>query len=148
MTFSDIALPLAERGFQVFPLIPRTKQPIAMPDDYDHFDAATTDPEQIAAWNEQKPTYNVGMIPDEIFCYLETDDESALKQACADLSSEVWDTARVSARENRCYYIYRQTSRTKRAGNMTATREGEDNLFEFKQHRVYVTGPGSIHPKP
>lgn len=147
MSFLDSALPLAERGFQVFPLIPRSKQPIAMPDEYDHFDAATTDPEQIAAWNKQKPTYNVGMIPDEIFCYLETDDEAALKAACADLPSEVWDTARVSARENRCYYIFRQTSRTKRAGNMTATREGQDNLFEFKQHRLYVTGPGSIHPK-
>lgn len=147
MSFADIALPLAERGFQVFPLIPRSKQPIAMPEDYDHFDAATTDAAQIGAWNKQKPTYNVGMIPDEIFCYLETDDEAALKEACADIAAEVWDTARVSARENRCYYIYRQTSRTKRAGNMTATREGQDNLFEFKQHRVYVTGPGSIHPK-
>ena len=33
------------------------------------------------------------------------------------------------------------------AGNMTATRQGLNNLFEFKQHRMYVTGPGSIHPK-
>ena len=30
---------------------------------------------------------------------------------------------------------------------MTKTREGQENLFEFKQHRVYVTGPGSIHQK-
>ena len=30
---------------------------------------------------------------------------------------------------------------------MTAERSGKENLFEFKQHRVYVTGPGSIHPK-
>jgi len=37
--------------------------------------------------------------------------------------------------------------RTKRAGNMTAMREGKENLFEFKQHRTYVVGPGSIHPK-
>jgi Bifunctional DNA primase/polymerase, N-terminal len=147
MSFLDIALPPAGRGFQVFPLIPGTKRPIAMPEDYDHFDAASTEPAAIEAWSKQAPNANVGIIPDEIFCYLESDDEAALKEACKDLPPEIWDTARVSARDNRCYFIYRQTSRTKRAGNMTATREGKDNLFEFKQHRLYVVGPGSIHPK-
>ena len=147
MTFLDRALPLAERGFRVFPLIRRNKRPFRMAGEYDHFDAATTDPAQIASWSSQEPDANVGISPDEIFCFLETDDEAALKGACPDISPEVWDTARVSARENRCYYIFRQTMRTKRIGNMTATRPGQDNLFEFKQHRAYVTGPGSIHPK-
>jgi hypothetical protein len=106
-----------------------------------------TDPEQLTAWAEQVPDANVGLSPDEIFCFLETDDEAALKETCAQIPLEVWDTACVSARENRCYYIFRQTMRTKRVGNMTATREGQDKLFEFKQHRTYCTGPGSIHPK-
>jgi hypothetical protein len=145
--FSDIALSLTERGFRVFPLVPNQKFPFKMAGDADHFDAATTDEGQIREWDAQAPTANVGLSPDEIFCFLETDDEAALKDACAGLPSEVWDTTRVSARDNRCYYIFRQTMRTKRAGNMTATREGKDNLFEFKQHRVYVTGPESIHPK-
>jgi P4 family phage/plasmid primase-like protien len=145
--FQDMALPLAERGFRVFPLIPKDKRPFAMSGDADHFDAASTDASQIESWSKQEPSANVGIAPDEIFCFLETDDESALKDACKDLPPEVWDTARVSARDNRCYFVFRQTMRTKRAGNMTATREGRDNLFEFKQHRVYVTGPGSIHPK-
>jgi hypothetical protein len=145
--FVDIALPLAERGFRVFPLIPKQKRPLPMAGDCDHFDAATTDAGQIRAWSGQEPNANVGISPDEIFCFLETDSEHDLKEACNDLPPEVWDTARVSARDNRCYYIFRQTMRTKRAGNMTATREGKDNLFEFKQHRVLVTGPGSIHPK-
>ena len=145
--FLQRALPLAERGFRVFPLIPKEKRPVRMQGDYDHFDVATTDPEQIKAWAEQVPAANVGLSPDEHFCFLETDDEAALKAACDGIAPEVWDTTRVSARENRCYYIFRQTMRTKRAGNMTATREGRDNLFEFKQHRMYCTGPGSIHPK-
>ncbi len=145
--FEAIALPLAERGFRVFPLIPKTKRPVALKGETDHFDAATTDASQLRAWTTQEPNANVGISPDEIFCFLETDDERALKQACADLPPEVWDTTRVSARDNRCYYIFRQTMRTKRAGNMTAEREGKENLFEFKQHRLYVTGPGSIHPK-
>jgi hypothetical protein len=147
MTFIDRALPLAERGFRVFPLIPRKKQPVRMAGEYDHFDAATTDPEQLREWDKQEPEANVGLSPDEIFCYLETDSEAELKSLCADLPPEVWDTTRVSARPDRCYYIYRQTTRTRRLGNKTATREGKDNLFEFKQHRVLVTGPGSIHPK-
>jgi hypothetical protein len=146
-SFLQRALPLAERGFRVFPLIPKEKRPVRIQGDYDHFDVATTDPEQLKVWAEEVPDANVGLSPDEIFCFLETDDEAALKAACADITPEVWDTTRVSARENRCYYIFRQTMRTKRAGNMTATREGQDNLFEFKQHRMYCTGPGSIHPK-
>ncbi|MBI3477391.1 MAG: bifunctional DNA primase/polymerase [Acidobacteria bacterium] len=145
-SFSEIAVPLADRGFRVFPLIPRTKRPLPMAGDYDHFDAASTDVEQLQHWNQQQPQANVGIIPDENFCFLETDDEVALRAACADLPSDVWDTTRASARENRCYFIYRQTMRTRRAGNMTLAREGKENLFEFKQHRLYVTGPGSIHP--
>ena len=38
MTFLDRALPLAERGFRVFPLIPKQKRPLAMQGEYDHFD--------------------------------------------------------------------------------------------------------------
>lgn len=147
MTFLEIALPLAERGFRIFPLIPKTKRPLPVKGEADHFDVATTDPEQIKQWAAQQPNANVGLSPDEIWCYLETDDEAGLKEACADLPPEVWDTTRVGARDNRCYFIFRQTARTRRVGNMTKTREGQENLFEFKQHRVYVTGPGSIHPK-
>jgi hypothetical protein len=145
--FLDRALPLAERGFRVFPLIPKDKRPLGIAGDFDHFDAASTDIEQLRVWNEQVFDANVGLAPDEIFCFLETDDEAALKEACADIPPEVWDTTRVSARANRCYFIFRQTMRTKRAGNMTVSRKDKENLFEFKQHRVYVTGPGSIHPK-
>ncbi len=145
--FAGIALPLAERGFNCFPLVPKSKRPISINGDADHFDVSTTEPEQIQSWALQEPMANVGLAPDEIFCFLETDDEAALHEACSDIPPAVWETSRVSARDNRCYYIYRQTARTRRVGNMTKTREGKENLFELKIHRVYVTGPGSIHPK-
>ena len=145
--FEEIALPVAERGFHCFPLVPKSKRPLSIEGDADHFDASTTDPEQIQSWALQEPNANVGLAPDEIFCFLETDDEAALQEACSDISPAVWDTTRVSARANRCYYIFRQTARTRKVGNMTKTREGKENLFELKIHRVYVTGPGSIHPK-
>jgi hypothetical protein len=145
-TFLEIALPLAERGFRVFPLVPKNKMPVKLSWG-DHFDMATTDIPQLEQWDRDVPRANVGLSPDENFCFLETDDEVALREACADLTPEIWDTARVSARDNRCYYILRQTMRTRKAGNMTVTRAGQENLFEFKQFRVYVVGPGSIHPK-
>src|SRR5579862_1131406 len=146
--FLSIALPLAERGFRVFPLIPNRKQPVSFKSSgVDHFDVATTERSQLELWDKQEPNANVGMSPDEIFCFLETDSERELKEACSDLPPAIWDTTRVSAREDRCYWVFRQTVRTKKAGNMTATREGLNNLFEFKQHRCLITGPGSIHPK-
>ena len=150
-TFLDIARPLAERGFRVFPLIPKQKRPVKMSWG-DHFDASTTDLAALEQWDKEVPNANVGISPDENFCFVETDDEGSFKEACKDLPPEIWDTTRVSARENRCYFIFRQTMRTRKTGNMTKTRKDEngkrlDNLFEFKQHRAYVTGPGSIHPK-
>ena len=91
MTFFESPLPLAERGFRVFPLIPGKKQPFKMATG-DHFDAATTAPEQIRLWDTQEPNANVGLSPDENFCFLETDDESALMDACKDLPAQRFDT--------------------------------------------------------
>ena len=146
MTFIDIALPLAERGFRVFPLVPQQKFPVKMSWG-DHFDAATTERADLEKWDKEVPRANVGLSPDENFCFLETDSETELKALCADLPSEIWDTTRHSSgRPDRACYYFRQTMRTRRAGNMTLTREGKDNLFEFKQHRCLVVGPGSIHP--
>src|SRR6266481_9289074 len=99
--FLDIAEPLAERGFRVFPLAPRQKFPVKMSWG-DHFDAATTDLAALEQWSREVPRANVGISPDENFCFLETDDEDALCAECSDISPEVWDTARVSARDNRC----------------------------------------------
>jgi hypothetical protein len=146
--FLDIAGPLAERGFRVFPLIPEEKRPVKMSWG-DHFDAATTDRNALELWDREVPRANVGISPDENFCFLETDDEAALKEACAGLPGEIWDTTRVSARDNRCYFVFRQTMRTRNTviRDKACKREGKENLFEFKAFRTYVTGPGSIHPK-
>lgn len=149
MSFLDIARPLAERGFRVAPLLPKLKFPGKMSWG-DFFDAATTDISALEQWDREVPQANVGISPDENFCFLETDSETEMmeRSAVAGVPKEVWGTARVSSgRPDRAYYIFRQTMRTRKAGNMTATRAGKDNLFEFKQHRVLIVGPGSIHPK-
>jgi hypothetical protein len=143
--FLDAATYCASFGFRIFPLVPKKKSPFKMAGG-DHFDAATTDLELIKEWAAQAPSANVGLCPDEHFCFLETDDDAALRDKCKDLPPEVWETMRVSARENRCYYVFRTTTRVSKAGNMTVARKGENNLFELKVHRVYVAGPGSVHP--
>ena len=130
MTFLDIARPLAERGFRVFPLVPKDKRPVKMSWG-DHFDAATTDISALEQWDAEVPRANVGISPDENFCFLETDDEAALREVCAELPPEIWDTARVSARDNRCYFIFRQTMRTRKTGNMTVTREEADDIAAY-----------------
>src|SRR5438270_5924274 len=96
--FSEIAVPLAERGFRVFPLVPQQKFPLKMAWG-DHFDAATTDLTALEQWGKEVPRANVALSPDENFCFLETDSEHDLKEACADVPPEAWDTARVSARD-------------------------------------------------
>ncbi len=145
--FLDIALRNAARGFRVFPLIPKAKQPVKMLNG-DHFDAATVDREQIEQWAQQEPNANCGMSPDENFCVLESDSFAKLRSLCADLPTEIFDTFTVSARPDRVHLYYRQTQRTRAAGNVTLEGcKGEPNVFEFKQFRVFVVAEGSIHPK-
>ena len=59
MSFREIALPLAERGFRVFPLIPEQKRPVKL-EEGDHVDWATTEKSQILKWDVQAPDTNVG----------------------------------------------------------------------------------------
>ena len=52
MSFLDIALPLAKRGFRVFPLVPQQKFPVKMSWG-DHFDAATTEQADLEKWDKE-----------------------------------------------------------------------------------------------
>jgi hypothetical protein len=118
--------------------------------DGNHFDHASCDLEQLEVWSTSDADANVGIIPDEHHCYLETDSETELKELAADagIPADAFATTRVSSgRPDRCYFIYRQTQRTRDAGDITAkSRKTKDNLFELKAFHTYVVGPGSIHP--
>lgn len=54
----DHALALAEQGFRVFPLSPRSKKP---PRDFAWKEEATTDPDRIREWWKADPNFNVGV---------------------------------------------------------------------------------------
>ena len=52
------ALALAEQGFRIFPLSPRSKKP---PRDFAWKEEATTDPDRIREWWKADPNFNVGV---------------------------------------------------------------------------------------
>ncbi|MFD6893483.1 bifunctional DNA primase/polymerase [Rhodococcus sp. NPDC060086] len=59
MAFSTHAPPLAERGFRVVPLIPRTKRPRFA----NWLNVATSDPETVERWSRQYGHCGVGLVP-------------------------------------------------------------------------------------
>ncbi|WP_276758938.1 bifunctional DNA primase/polymerase [Mycolicibacter arupensis] len=68
--FADIAIPLAEAGWQVFPLAPGSKFPLA--GTHGHLDA-TDDPIILAQWAAAWPSANVGIRPQPAECVLDED---------------------------------------------------------------------------
>jgi hypothetical protein len=58
MSLLESALELAAKGFHVFPLVPGTKIPIK---DMSFPTMATRDEEQIRAWWQENPNYNIGI---------------------------------------------------------------------------------------
>jgi len=57
MTFLELALSYAARGWHVFPCVPRTKEPLTKHGWQD----ATTDTQQITAWWTAHPDANLGI---------------------------------------------------------------------------------------
>jgi hypothetical protein len=123
-----------DRGLTVHPVKPRDKNPWlkGWPTQ------ASRKPEVIAEWSKRFPNSNYGVVANEDYCILESDDYSALRER---VSRTIPSTYRVGARENRPHIYFLQTERSRAAGNMDVA-----GLFEFKQNNRYVVGEGSIHP--
>jgi hypothetical protein len=134
--FKDIALPLASLGLSVIPVQPRAKAPLvgAL--------GRSKDAAMIEAWDIEYPDANVGIVSDDNFTILETDDLEAFREAFEiDTGRDLPDTLALSSgRPNRCAFIYRRTSA---CGNECLEVPG---MFEFRNRNQYVVGPGSIHP--
>lgn len=69
MTLSDTALDYAARGVPVLPLHPSKKTPASRHGK----DDATTDTDQVRAWWEHNPHYNIGLRPPVGFIVLDVD---------------------------------------------------------------------------
>jgi hypothetical protein len=137
MPFQDIAAAALERGFSIIPLVPKAKDPLN-------------------GWGPTKKTRdfsvfplviknsdcNVGIVADENFLILETDDESQLRQLIRNCTGrELPITLTSQARSGRPHFFFRQTPRSLEVGNAVVP-----GLFELRSKNQYVVGPGSVHP--
>src|SRR5579859_1349957 len=141
MPFKEIATAALERGFSIIPLVPRAKDPLP--------GWGPTKKTRDAAWLSLQAygdvipkEANVGIVADENFLILETDDESQLRQLVRNCTGrELPITLTSQARSGRPHFYYRQTPRTLEVGNCVVP-----GLFELRARNQYVVGPGSVHP--
>jgi hypothetical protein len=138
MSFQEIAAAALERSFSIIPLVPRGKEPLP----------GWGPTRKCRNWSDfgavkgVTEDCNVGIVADENFLILETDDEGQLRQLVRNCTGrELPITLTSQARPGRPHFYYRQTPRTLEVGNCTVA-----GLFELRAKNQYVVGPGSVHP--
>ena len=136
LTFFEIALPLALRGIPVIPVEPLDK-PCYLPE---WEKRATTETEQIHAWNAENPDYNVGCVgKPNGFVILDCDVKKLAQRIEKETGQEFPPTLIVKSAGKGCLHLYfRQTDRSRKLGNKKAK-----GLFDLQSVDKYVVGPGS-----
>jgi hypothetical protein len=133
--FKTIIRHALDRGLTIHPVKPRNKEPWLN----NWPKKASREPGVIQEWMTRFPTSNYGVAASEEFCILESDNVGELQSR---LSKQLPTTYTVQARPNRPHLYFRQTEKSRTAGNMDCP-----GIFEFKQTNRYVVGEGSIHPQ-
>jgi hypothetical protein len=115
---------VTERGLSLHSVKPQGKEPLlnGWPT------LASSDPQQIAAWQEQFAGCNFGAAASDEICILESDDVNTLRDK---LSRQLPTTYTVQARANRPHIYFRQTKESRAAGNLDLP-----GIFEFKQRNA------------
>lgn len=145
MGFKDIALPLIAKGVPITPVLPDSKRAF-MPD---WPTSATTDPQQILAWDSLYPNYNAASVatgkPDGVW-FLEVDSLDALNRLKTETGKEIPTTFRVRSRPGRGHFYFKQTPASLAMGNISQSYvKGGD--WSARVENQYVVSPGSIHPE-
>ena len=142
MSFLDIALRNAARGFRVHPL--RGKDAF-LPD---WPNVATTNEAIIRAMAEKYPDCNVGIAAGITLAIVDTDRKSRLAELCGASWVEWSRTYTVSSgRPDRCHLYYLATEEVLAFGNKRWKEAGHDgNVFELKVMGGQVVAEGSVHP--
>ena len=170
MSFIDIASPFIQFGIKVFPLSPRTKEPLKG----FHFKTeASNQPSVIKSWNDSAPDTNVALLADDDFCFLEFDIQHGLKLAMQEMGiCETPQTRYQMSGRNFLHCIFKHNARSREIGNRSVNlpevckcREQENKFcvqpyctedtlnhhhhhewFSFRANNKYLVGAGSIHP--
>jgi hypothetical protein len=143
MSFLSIATPFVELGIPVFPLTPKTKIP---PAGFHFLEEATIDPAKVATWNEENPDYNVVLLANGEFCFLEFDVAKGMSAAAAEMGHEIPLTRTQVSGKGFGHYIFRHTERSLALGNRSVNLPDGGEWFSFRAGNKYPVGAGSVHP--
>lgn len=134
--FASAAPGLAAEGWQVFPLVPRSKVPYA--GSHGHLDA-TDDPVLVSRWAQEKPDANVGLRPPEGVVVLDVDDPAEFRRWRAARGLDLPPTREVTTRRGRHLYF-----RLPQPVSVRAQLVGVK--VDCKTSRGFLLAPGSVAP--
>lgn len=144
---TQAALTLAQQGFRVFPLAPRSKKPNRKPDDEsDTWPALVTrDPVKIIQDRLQYPDGNVGIATGEGLAVLDIDTKKGKDglrslHILQDESGQLPKTLRASTTTGGQHLYFRYDARVHSLGNRTNFRDGLD----LRADGGYVVAPPSL----
>jgi hypothetical protein len=133
------ALAYAKQGIAVFPLAPRSKQPLIAAANGGHgLHDATTDPEQIRAWWSACATANIGLRTGLSFDVIDLDSEAAVDALEEARAGRERISGPVVATAKGFHYFVLATGLGNRAGVVPGV--------DFRGRGGYVVGAGSVHP--
>jgi hypothetical protein len=143
MSFLTIATPFVALGIPVFPLTPKTKIP---PAGFHFLEEATIDPAKVESWNEENPDYNVALLANGEFCFLEFDVPKGMSAAAAEMGQQIPLTRTQVSGKGFGHYIFKHTERSRALGNRSVNLPGGGEWFSFRAGNKYLVGAGSLHP--
>jgi hypothetical protein len=143
MDFASIAQPFIKLGIPVFPLMPGEKVP---PKGLHFVQEATTDPAKVEAWGKENPDYNLALLANCEFGFLEFDVKAGMKAAAKQMGQEVPETRTQKSGRGFGHYIFRHTDRSRKLGNRSANLPDGNEWFSFRGDYMYLVGAGSLHP--
>jgi len=138
MNFLDRALPLIARNFSIIPLGANSKAP-QKGIGAKQRSTGKKDFQQIESWAQRFPDANVGLVADERFCILESDDYARLAELIRNgTGEEIPETMRSGRDPNRPHLIFRHSNKSRTIGCPALP-----GIFECRFTNQYVVGPGS-----
>jgi len=143
MSFLSIATPFVELGIPVFPLTPKTKIP---PSGFHFLEEATIDPVKVASWIDENPDYNVALLANGEFCFLEFDVAKGMSAAAAEMGHGIPLTRTQVSGKGFGHYIFKHTERSRALGNRSVNLPEGGEWFSFRAGNKYLVGAGSLHP--
>lgn len=147
MRMLSAALALADRGFAVFPLGPRSKFPLIPEAEGGHgFHDATHDTAIIRAWWTRCPSANIGIATGPIsgVWVLDVDADAEL-DALRGYIGKPLQTLTASTGKGR--HLYFQWPADRQIGNRIGLRlGGQRHALDVRADGGYVAAPPSIHP--